>query len=276
MPIPFTAPELQTNEAFKSYETPDDLGKAYLALDTRVKAGGLDLLPEDMQKDPAISRYKNVSEIARGLVETQKMVGSIEKAPEKPDGYKWTAMTGLHANLKAEEITKELMPIAHAAGMGNKAADIFQQGLLKSLSGKLMQQEQARKDAAMKSETELRQEWGADYDAKFDKIVKTMTLIGGPEMANETAAITSAMKGSPKFLKGMGKLIGLLSEDSLKSLGEGAEAPITDASGAMKAINDYTQEIAGTNGAHDYYKNGPEGEKARKKMADLYALASPK
>jgi len=276
MPIQFTDPTLNENESFKSYETPDDLGKAYIALDSRVKAGGIDLLPEDIQKDPAISRYKNVSELARGLVETQKMVGSIEKAPEKPEGYKWTTPQGLHANLKAEDIQKELMTIAHASGIGNKAADVFQQGLMKTLSGKLMQQEQARKDAALKSETELRQEWGADYDAKFDKIVKTMTLIGGPEMATETGAITAAMKGSPKFLKGMGKLIGLLSEDSLKSLGEGVQGPITDATGAQKEIDKYMQEIASSNGSHDYYKDGLKGNEARDKMKKLFELLTQK
>lgn len=276
MPIQFTDPTLNENESFKSYETADDLGKAYIALDSRVKAGGIDLLPEDIQKDPAISRYKNVSELAKGLVETQKMVGSIEKAPEKPDGYKWSKLEGLHANLKAEDIQKALMPIAHAAGVGNKAADVFQQGLMKTLSGMLVQQETARKDAAMKSETELRTEWGADYDAKFDKIVKTMTLIGGAEMANETAAISAAMKGSPKFLKGMGKLIGLLSEDSLKSLGEGAQGPITDATGAQKEIDKYMQEIASSAGGHEYYKQGVKGDEARKKMDDLFKLLQTK
>lgn len=276
MPITFTDPALQSNETFKTYETPDDLGKAYLDLNTKVSSGSLDLLPEDMRKDPAISRYKNVSEIARGLVETQKMVGAIEKAPDKPEGYKWTKMEGLHANLKSDDIQKALMPIAHAAGVGNKAADVFQQGLMKTLSTMLTQQEQVRKDSSMKAETSLRSEWGADYDAKFDKIVKTMTLIGGPEMAGETSAITSALKGSPNFLKGMGKLVGMLSEDSLKSLGEGVDAPITDATGAKKAIDEFTAEIASSNGTHAYYKSGLEGDKARKKMAELFTLMQPK
>ena len=277
MPITYVKPEYGTNEALKSFEDVDSLATSYLDLQGKVSGGSLDLLPEDMRKDPAISRYKNLPELARGLVETQKMVGGFEKAPDKPDGYKWSPVTGLHANLKAEEITKELMPLAHAAGVGNKAADIFQQGLLKTLSAKLVQQEQARKDAMAKSETELRTEWGADYDAKFDKIVKTMTLIGGPEMAADTAGITAALKGSPKFLKGMSKLIGLISEDSLKGLGENREGPITDASAAQKEIDKYMQEISSTGSSHAYWnEKDPKHEEALKKMHDLHALLGAK
>jgi hypothetical protein len=277
MPITYVKPELGTNEALKTFEDVDSLATAYLDQNTRVTSGSLDLLPEDMRKDPAITRYKNVSELARGLVETQKMVGSIEKAPEKPDGYKWTPMTGLHAKLKAEEITKELMPLAHAAGVGNKAADILQQGLLKTLSAKLVQQEQARKDAMAKSETELRTEWGAEYDARFDKIVKTMTLIGGPEMVGETVGISAALKGSPKFLKGMGKLISLISEDSLKGLGETGDKPITDATAAKKEIDKYMQEISSTGSSHAYWnEKDPKHEDALKKMHDLHALLGAK
>lgn len=277
MPIPFVDTALQGNEVFKSYETPDDLGKAYLDLHGKVSNGSIDILPEDMRKDPAITAFKSLPELARSYVETKKMVGAIEKAPEKPDGYKWSPVTGLHANLKAEEIQKALMPIAHAAGVGNKAADVFQQGLMKTLSGMLTQQEQARKDAALKAETELKTEWGADYDAKFDKIVKTMTLIGGKEMVAETGAIAAALKGSPKFLKGMGKLIGLLSEDSLKGLGEGVDQPITDAAGAQKEIDKYMQEINSKGMTHPYFnERDPEHENALKKMHDLHALLGSK
>lgn len=276
-PVTFDKPELQSNEAFKQFDSIDALGTSYLDLHNKVTTGSLDILPEDMRKDPAISRYKNVSEIARGLVETQKMVGAIEKAPEKPEGYKWTALKDLHPNLKAEDIQKSLMPIAHAAGVGNKAADVFQQGLLKTLSGMMVQQETARKESIQKAETALRQEWGAEYDAKFDKIVKTMTLIGGKEMAGETTAISAAMKGSPNFVKGMGKLIGLLSEDSLKSLGEGAAAPVTDAAAAQTEIDKYVKEIGAAGTSHAYWnEKDPKHEEAVKKMHDLHALLGSK
>lgn len=273
MPIQFVDPTLQSNESFKTYETLDDLGKAYLDLNAKVTGGSIDLLPEDMRKDPAISRYKNLPELAKGLVETQKMVGSIEKAPEKPDLYKMSPVTGLHANVKAEGIGKTLLPIFHGAGLGNKQADMVHQGLMTTLSGLMVQQEKAKKDALLASETELRTAWGADYEAKFDRIVKTMQMVGGADMATQTDAISAAMKGSPKFLKAMGKIIGLLSEDSLKSLGEGQETVITDAKAAQAEIDKYTKEISSSGKKHAYWNDKDPGhEQALKKMHDLHAL----
>ena len=71
-------------------------------------------------------------------------------------------------------------------------------------------------------------------------------------------------------------MTGFLSEDSLKSLGEEPKAAITDATAAQAEINKYTSEIASTGGKHAYYKSGSEGDKARAKMNELYALLQPK
>lgn len=277
MPIPFADPTLQSNEMINKYETPDDLGKAYVDLNTRVSGGSIDLLPEDMRKDPALNVFKTLPDLAKGYLDTKKMVGGIEKAPEKPEGYKLTPMTGLHANLKAEGIVKALLPIFHASGAGNTVTDKIQQGVLTHLSNMITNQEKIKKENSLKAETELRTEWGADYDAKFDKIVKTMQVLGGPEMASETEAISSAMKGSPKFLKGMGKLIGLLSEDSLKSLGTDGAAPITNAAQAQEEINKYMKEITAGGTTHPYFNDkDPKHEEALKKMHDLHALMQSK
>lgn len=268
MPVTFVKPELQSNEAFKGFEDNDSLGAAYLDLHGKVTNGSLDLLPEDMRKDPAITRYKSVSDLARGLVETQKMVGGIEKAPEKPDGYKFTPAQGLHADLKTENIVKALAPMFHAAGMGNKMADTVQQGLLKTLSDISTQREAARKDGMVQSETALRGEWGADYDARMDKLDKTWKSVGGVGNVKET---------SLDNIKALNKLVGFLSEDSLKSLGEPAQGPITDATGAQKEIDSYMKEITAAGKTHPYFNaKDSKHEDAVKKMHDLHELLGKK
>lgn len=273
MPIQYETPEYLTSEDLKSFETPDALAKSYLELNTRVKAGGLDLLPEEMRKDPTISVFKTLPDLAKGYVETKKLVGGIERAPEKPDGYKWTPMANLHANVKSEAILKELAPIVHKAGLGNKSADIVQQGVLELLSNRNAALDQQKKDLITKNETALRQEWGGEYDARFDKITKVMMNVMGPEAAADTNAIATALKGSPAFLKGMGKLIGLLSEDSIKSLGDGQEKQITDAAGADEAIAKYNAEIIKEGSKHPYWdEKHADHDKAKKKMTDLFEL----
>lgn len=267
-PITFDKPELNSNETFKQFDSIDALGTSYLDLHGKVAAGSLDLLPEDMRKDPAISRYKSLPELAKGLVETQKMVGSFEKAPDTHEGYKPTAMTGLHANLKAEGIVKSLLPIFHKAGLGNKAADAVQQGLLTTLSTMMVQQENTRKELSMKNETTLRGEWGADYDVKVDRMQKTWEMAGGKGKVTDSPI---------ENIKAMSKLVGFLSEDSLKNLGAAAAGPVTNAAEAQTEINKYMAEITAAGKSHAYWNDrDPKHEEAVKKMHDLHALLGTK
>lgn len=267
MPIQFTDVALQGNETINKYETTDDLGKAYVELSGKVSTGSLDLLPEEFRKDPAITRYKSVSELAKGLVETQKMVGAIEKAPEKPELYRLTAMTGLHANVKSEGIMKSLLPILHLAGLGNKQADIVQQGLLTALSNIAGQQEITKKENTSKNETSLRGEWGAEYDARIDRMQKTWELAGGKGKVTESPL---------ENIKAMSKLVSFLSEDSLKSLGAESTPSIATAAQAQAEIDKYTKEITASAGGHDFYKTGTKGDEARKKLDDLFKLLAQK
>lgn len=267
MPISYADQTLTTNESLTSFDTPDALAQAYVALDTRVKAGGVDLLPAELGKDPAITPFKSIADLAKGYVETKKMVGGIEKAPETPDGYKFNPVTGLHANVKAEGIVKALAPIFQKAGVGNKAADAVQQGLLTQLSGMMVQQEAAKKEMILKNETTLRSEWGGEFDARMDNMQKIWKNVGGVGNVKESGI---------ENIRALAKLTGFLSEDSLKSLGEEPKAAITDATAAQAEVQKYTAEIAATGGKHDYYLSGPKGDASRKKMNDLFALMQPK
>lgn len=243
MPIPvaYETPELQSNEALKGFADTDSLGKAYLDLQGRVTGAGLDLLPEEIRKDPAIAAFKTLPELAKGYVETKKMVGGFEKAPEKAEMYKFNAPEKIHPGLKSEAIQNGLRGIFHEAGLGNKAADTVQAKVIGMLSAGMEKADIAKKENATKTETELRQAWGADYDKKVDGILKVMVAAGGADVLKETDAIRTAMKGSPTFLKTMGKIVGMLSEDSIGSLGDGDTPAITDKDAAQKRINEIIQ-----------------------------------
>jgi len=91
----FTDTTLATAEPLKAFTDPDALGKAYLELHGKMTNGDISVIPEDLRKDPTISNYKNISEVAKGLIETKKLVGQIKKPPETADGYKLTPMQNL-------------------------------------------------------------------------------------------------------------------------------------------------------------------------------------
>lgn len=246
MPIPVTyeAPELQGSEDLKGFTDTDSLGKAYLDLSGKVKGGSLELLPEEMRKDPALTVFKTLPDLAKGYLDTKKMVGGIKKAPETADGYKFTPMANLNANLKPETVLSEFKGVFHKAGLPNESADIVQQEVLTILSNRMTQAETAKKDLAMKNETALKQEWGADYDKKFDMVLKTLVRAGGNEAVAATDQVSKALGGSPVLLKALGKVFGLLSEDSIGSLGEPGEKQITEKTEAQANIQSSMLEIS--------------------------------
>ena len=88
--------------------------------------------------------------------------------------------------------------------------------------------------------------------------------------------IAAALKGSPNFLKGMGKIVGLLSEDSIKSLGDGGDKPITDSKAAKEAITALNAEITKQGLKHPFHdERHPDHDKVKKQMDDLFKLAYP-
>lgn len=276
IPIAYETADYQANETLKGFTDTDSLGKAYLDLHGKVSSGSIELLPEEMRKDPAVSVFKTVPDLVKGYVETKKMVGGIEKAPEKPDGYKFTPLANLHTGINVDNIQGALRTIAHKAGLGNKSADVYQQEVLTMLSNQALAQDTAKKDLALKNETTLRAEWGSDFDKKFDSIVKIMTTAGGPEALADTNNISAALKGSPVFLKMMGKIVGMLSEDSIGKLGEGAAPEIKDAKAAQDAIVSMNAEIVTQGLKHPFHDaKHPDHAKVKQQMDNLFKIAYP-
>jgi hypothetical protein len=214
--ITFETPELQNNEALKGFEKPDDLGKAYVALQGRVSSGAIDLLPEDVRKDPTIANYKTLSDLAKGHVETKKLVGTIRRPPETADGYKFSPVEGIPSTWNVEALDKEFKDFAFKSGMDTETAAKARANYY-GMRLQAMQKAEADKNARIQAnETALKQEWGADYDKNMNSIVKMLSS-ADPEMAAEIAPLIA--KNAPKAIRGFAKIANLLSEDSLRSLG---------------------------------------------------------
>lgn len=278
MPIPVTyeTPEFAANESLKGFADTDSLAKGYLELQGRVAGGSLDLLPEEMRKDPALTVFKTLPDLAKGYLDTKKMVGTIKKAPETADGYKFTPMANLNANLKPDSVLSEFKGVFHKAGLPNESADIVQQEVLTILSNRMTQAETAKKDLALKNETALKGEWGADYDKKFDMVLKTLVRAGGPDAIAATDQVSKALGGSPVLLKALGKVFSLLSEDSIGSLGEPADKEITGSKEALDEITKMNAEILAQGGKHPFYDEKHADHKATKeKMDKLFKTAYP-
>jgi len=210
--IEFQDEALRTAEPLKTFDGPDALGKAYLELHGKVSSGDVSLLPEDLRKDPTVANYKNISEVAKGLIETKKLVGQIKKPPETPDGYKFTEMKDLHKGLSDVAGTrKALATMFHKAGIDNDKADQLQQMILTGLSVGFQKNDETRAAQAKETETQLRSEWKDNYDKNYNNVENTLKRLGLEDLASD-------LKGNPKRLVAFHKLTSVLSEDTLKGL----------------------------------------------------------
>ena len=220
----FTDEALNTNESLKTFGSADDLGKAYLATQGRITAGGIDLLSEDIRKDPTIANYKTLGDMAKGLIETKKLVGTIKRPPETADGYKFGAVEGLPQNFNIEAMDKEFKDFAFKSGMDTDTASKARQNYYTMMAMRLQKAEQDKTARIQANETALRQEWGADYDKNMNAVTKMLSSVD-PEMAAEIAPLIA--KNAPKAIRGFAKIASFMSEDALRSLGINPNAGTT-------------------------------------------------
>lgn len=269
-PVTFDLPALQTNESLKTFDSTDALGQAYLDLHGKVQTGSMDLIPEDIRKDPSMASFKTVADVAKGFIETKKLVGTIKHAPEKPDGYKFTQLQNTHPKLGVAPLQTFLATQLHGLDIDNERADKLQQSIITALDATLKKNDEALKAKQLAVETALRGEWKGDYDKNKDNVEKILTKAGFGDMAK-------VLSGDPKALKAMHQLTSLLSEDSIGKLTGGAETNITEKSAAQARITEMiTKQEHMTKNEKGVMvpKTGAEYDKFLEEWTRLNALAA--
>lgn len=266
----FTDTTLATAEPLKSFTDTDSLGKAYLELHGRVSSGDISVLPEEVRKDPTIANYKNLSEVAKGLIETKKLVGQIKKPPETADGYKLTPLQNLHKGLSNVEGTqKALAQLSHKYGLHQDQADGLQKDILTLLSGSLSKNDEIRAENSKKVETELRGKWGSDYEKNYNNVKNVLERIGLNDLVGD-------LSGNATRLAGFHKLTALLSEDSIANLGgesQGGGDPKTNAEG-LESLKKFNEEVSAEGRKHPFLDDkNPKHKESIKKYNDLMKVA---
>jgi hypothetical protein len=258
---------VEYTDAVKTFETPNDLAKAYHELNTKVSSGDISLLPEDIRKDPIISRYKNINESSKALIEANKIISGIKKAPETPEGYKFSELQNLHKGLtNIDETKKGLALMFHKVGLDNEKGDALQQMILTALSTGLGKNDENRAAKSKEVETKLRGEWGVNYDKNFGNVKNVLERIGLGDLVTDLAQ-------NPQRIAGFHKLTSLLSEDSIANLGaEGSGSggePKTNAEG-LAALKTFNEEVTAKGRSHPLLDDkNPEHKKTVEKYNKL-------
>ena len=248
--ITFEDQGLATNEAVKGFEKSDDLAKAYIDLHGKVASGDISLLPEEFRKDSSIAPFKTMSDVAKGYIETKKLVGGIKRPPADVTGYKFSNVDGLDASVKPDAgFQKVIADEALKAGIPAESADFAHKVAMGYLNQRVMAQKKAQDEKFQANSTALKQKWGADYENKIKNIERTFVKLGGQD---GLSAVGGSLANAPVALEMFDKLVSLLSEDSINNLG-GHEGSSGASDAEEKEYQEYRNALVNRDDKHPFY-----------------------
>jgi len=187
------------------------------------------------------------------------LYGSLGR-PEKAEGYTIPEIKDAQDKPVDMSQAKDFQNIAHKHGLNQSQYE----GIVQEITGLNMVSQDAAHQAHVESHTELKKEWGSDYDRRMSVAVNIAKLTDAPDnivkMLTDGAGATSDYKwlfGLAQKFKGEGKnLINDSNDDNISMTPDQIEAQIN--------------EIRG-NKDHPYWSKAAPGHKAAlDKMKDLY------
>jgi hypothetical protein len=257
-------------------------------------------LPPELQSNPTIQKYTDISGLAKSHVELASKLGQPH-VPIPQDGWTPEQWNDFHTKLGRPEspdkytLPKPQLPEgmnydegmekwfrekAHSAGIPQRQAEkMYAEYLdfsLAQATAATTAQAEAQANAqaaAAKVVADLQKEWGGEYKAKLDGAQQAIKFLGGDELAahlNETGA-----GNDPKFIRMFAKLGEMFAEDRLKT-GEGFRI----AQAGFKAPSDALAEL-GTLKADPNFtrvlldKAAPGNREAKQRWDNLMKAAYP-
>tara|TARA_E500000318_G_C3568128_1_gene216586 strand:+ start:5352 stop:6134 length:783 start_codon:yes stop_codon:yes gene_type:complete len=237
-----------------------------------------DTLPEDIRNEPSLKNFTNAGDLAKSYLHANRMVGSDKIAipgkhstdedwqqvysklgrPEKSDGYEFN----FEIPEENQQIINNFSDIAHKNGLTNNQANAVLDFYNQIQTDANQSAETLAQSNLVEKDTELRKEWGLNYDknlsiadnvfkAHFAEGMNTLTLEDGTMLGNH-----------PEFIKSLVALGKNFSEDQLTKENSPGISPA-----------DAQREIAKLQASEPYMnKNHPNHEMAVQEVAQLYKV----
>lgn len=238
-----------------------------------------DALDPALKGEKSLSAIKDIPSLAKGYVEAQKLVGGSIRLPNdkmKPEEAA-KVMDDIYTKLgrpeSAEKYGLNPEPIApflregemdsfkktaFELGLNGKQAQALIDWQAKNISTAMA----AMKEAAVKTEADLRGEWGAAFDRNVGLAARAITEVGGKDVLEYLDK--TGLGNHPGLLKMFVKIGGILADEGY------IDGDIDGATGPSEA----REEIASIlrDKSHPYWKGDKE---AVEHMANLHQLAYP-
>ena len=238
-----------------------------------------DLIPQSYREEKSIENFNNMEDLLKSYLHAQKLVGADKipvpnkhatdddwkevfkrlGAPEKPEDYKY--------NIDQLDQTQvaEFNKTAHQLGLLPKQAE----GLIKFYNELSNNQasslEQRAEDAQLKTETDLKKEFGPQYSKRLDQAKRLAVGTLGEEFLENTILQDGSRLGDNiNIIKAFSNLADKLSEDEII---KGYTSGYMTAKEIEKEINELTQE-----GSAYWSKTHPNHAKAVQEVLKLREL----
>ena len=182
-----------------------------------------DALPPELTSDPSLQHIGSVEAMAKSYINAQKMVGADKVPvpgnwatdedwalvynklgrPEKPEGYELEE-TG--------EFSDWLRVAAHGAGLSDRQAQQLAAAYGEFSGAANTQTEEQIEARRSEIETEMRQEFGGQYDAKMERANALLKEFEAPDLTELTLSDGTSLGDNPDLIRFMVKVSDYIAE----------------------------------------------------------------
>jgi len=238
-----------------------------------------DLIPQSYREEKSLQNFNNMEDLLKSYLHAQKLVGADKipvpnkhatdddwkevfkrlGAPEKPEDYKY--------NIDQLDQTQvaEFNKTAHQLGLLPKQAEGFIKFYNELSNNQASSLEQRAADAQLKTETDLKKEFGPQYSKRLDQAKRLAVGTLGEEFLENTILQDGSRLGDNiNIIKAFSNLADKLSEDEII---KGDTSGYMTAKEIEKEINELTQE-----GSAYWSKTHPNHAKAVQEVLKLREL----
>ncbi|WP_435149955.1 hypothetical protein ACIJYB_03895 [Candidatus Pelagibacter bacterium nBUS_44] len=237
-----------------------------------------DLIPEGFKEEKSLDNFNNMEDFVKSYLHAQKLVGADKipvpnkhstdedwhevfkrlGAPETPEDYKYNLKDVELDQNQVQEFNKE----AHKLGLLPRQAESLIKFYNEMNSNNAASQEEAAAQAQLVTETELKKEFGPQFNKRLDQAKKlAVNSLGSEFLENTYLKDGSRLGDNIKVIKAFSELADKLSEDEIIK-GDGSE--YMTAKDIEKEINELTQE-----GSAYWSKTHPNHQKAVQEVLKL-------
>jgi len=249
-----------------------------------VEVSWRDNLPEDIRDNSSLSKFSDVSTLAKSYINAEQMIGKDKFVipGQSASEEEWAEVYGKLGRPETadqydidvsqiedldENVFNHFREAAHAAGLNSQQAkgilDFYQ-----SLASQVVNESNNNAVLqAQNSERELREEWGRSYDsntASAKNVFNTFFKDSGLDQIE--LADGSLLGNHPSLVRGLSKLSQVLSEDTIA----GNEHGTVDTASLQAQINDLT----GPNSPY-WDKSNPQHAGTVEKVLALREMLTP-